>query len=371
MTAPYFIGSEIYRHSSYGRWHPLRVPRVSTVMDLCDCLGWFADGRYLDSPKASVEQLCRFHDPAYIAALQRAEATQKVSAADKAQFNIGLNGNPVFPEIFSRPATAAGASILGATKVASGATVYSPAGGTHHGRPGHASGFCYLNDPVLAILTLLDAGLDRIAYVDVDAHHGDGVQDAFAGDDRVFTISVHEADRWPFSGAAADRAGGLARNIPVPRDFNDSEMAFVMGEAVLPLVEGFRPDAIVLQCGADALAEDPLSKLVLSNNALWQVVAQLRPLTDRFLVLGGGGYNPWSVARCWTGVWAMLNGCDIPDRLPPAAEAVLRRLEWSHSQGRNPPDHWFTTLRDEPREGPVRDEVREVVAVLFLVGDSD
>lgn len=365
MTAPLFIGSEIYRHSSYGRRHPLRVPRVSTVMDFCAALGWLADGQYLDSPMASVDQLSRFHRPDYLAALIAAERTGRASPEDKARFNIGLNGNPIFPEIFSRPATAAGASILGAARIIKGGVVYSPAGGTHHGRPDRASGFCYLNDPVLAILTLLDAGIDRIAYVDVDAHHGDGVQDAFAHDDRVLTVSVHEGNRWPFTGPVEDRAGGFARNIPVPRDFNDTEMAFVMEEAILPLLAAFAPQAIVLQCGADALAEDPLSKLTLSNNALWQVVARLRPLTDRFLVLGGGGYNPWSVARCWTGVWATLNGLDIPDRLPPQAETILRQITWSHSQGRNPPDHWFTTLRDAPRAGEVREEVRSVVGRHF------
>src|SRR3546814_9328930 len=112
-----------------------------------------------------------------------------------------------------------------------GGIVYSPAGGTHHGRPDRASGFCYFNDPALGILALLDRGFRRICYVDVDAHHGDGVQDAFAADGLVLTLSVHEAGRWPFTGAAEDRAGGFARNLPVPPGFNDSEMDFVRERA--------------------------------------------------------------------------------------------------------------------------------------------
>ena len=135
-----------------------------------------------------------------------------------------------------------------------------------------------------------------------------------------------------------------------------------MGEVVLLLAEAFRPEAVVLQCGADGLEEDPLSRLALSNGALWRVAARARGLAPRLLVLGGGGYNPWSVGRCWAGIWATLNGFDIPERLPPEAEAKLRGLSWRHSRGRNPPEAWFTTLADPPRGGPLRDEVRALAA---------
>ena len=366
LDAPRFIGSEIYRRSSYGNRHPLAIPRVSTVIDLCRALGWLPDDRYIDSPIATPEQLARFHAPDYIAAVRQAETEQQVSEAAKARFGLGVNGNPVFPEIFSRPATACGGSILAAELLRDGGCLHSPAGGTHHGRPDRASGFCYFNDPVLAILCLLDGGLERVLYLDVDAHHGDGVQDAFHDDGRVLTISVHEAGRWPMDpagrGGVADRAGGVARNLPVPPGFNDSELDYLMEAAVLPLAEDFTPEAVVLQCGADGLAEDPLSKLELSNGALWRVVARVRRLAPRLLVLGGGGYNPWSVGRCWTGVWATLNGFEIPDRLPPEAEALLRGLSWRHSRGRNPPEAWFTTLADPPRPGLVRSEIKDAAA---------
>ncbi len=369
---PQFIGSEIYRRSSYGRKHPLAIPRVTTCIDLCRALGWLPDTVYHDSPRATPAQLARFHDPAYIAAVQTAEARQQVSDAIRRRHGLGIDGNPVFPEVFRRPATACGGSLLAAELLLAGpGIVYNPAGGTHHGRPDRASGFCYFNDPVLAILRLLDGGLGRVLYLDVDAHHGDGVQDAFHHDDRVLTISVHEQGRWPMArgvgegearGGADDRAGGLARNIPVPPGFNDSEMAYVLEAALLPLGEAFEPEAVMLQCGSDALAEDPLSRLALSNGALWRVAAAARRLAPRLLCLGGGGYNPWSVGRCWAGVWATLNGLPIPERLPPGAEAVLRGLEWRHSRGRNPPEMWYTTLADPPRPGPIRPEVRAAVA---------
>jgi acetoin utilization protein AcuC len=359
---PKLIGSEIYRRSTYGPKHPLAIPRVSTTLDLVRALGWVGEGQYIDSPTARPEDLLRFHHPDYVAALQRAEAAQAVSPEDRARFRIGADGNPVYREVFRRPATGAGGTMLAARLTAGGGVVHVPGGGTHHGRSDRASGFCYLNDAVLGLMGWLDQGLGNILYIDIDAHHGDGVQDAFHDDPRVFTLSVHEEGRWPVTGGVEDRAGGHARNIPVPAGFNDSEMLWVLHEAILPLARRLRPQAIMLQCGADAIEEDPLSRLSLSNNAHRAVVAALMGVAPRLIVLGGGGYNPWSVARCWAGVWGVLNGHALPDRLPAPAEAVLRGLTFHRAAGRNPPEHWFTTLLDAPRPGVVRAVVRRAAA---------
>ncbi len=366
MQRPLFLGSEIYRGSSYGPRHPLRVPRVSTVMDLARAMGWLGPDQYRPSPRAKPTALTIWHTPAYVDALQEAERRQDVSPGVRERHGLGTVSNPVFPEMFRRPATAAGASLLAGELLAGGGVIHHPGGGTHHGFPDRAGGFCYLNDPVLAILSLRRAGARRIAYVDIDAHHADGVEHAFAGDPDTLLISVHEEKRWPFTGALEDDGGGNVLNLPVPRGFNDTEMAEVREALILPAVAEFAPDALVLQCGADAVEEDPLSRLGLSNNAHWDVLSALMALeAPRFLVLGGGGYNPWSVGRLWTGNWATLNGREIPDRLPPEAEEVLRGLTWANARaGRNPPEHWFSTLRDAPRLGPLRREVSERIAVL-------
>ncbi|SEV90776.1 acetoin utilization protein AcuC [Cognatiyoonia koreensis] len=362
---PRFIGSEIYRHSSYGHWHPLRVPRVSTVMDLARALGWLPAHQYLVSPRAKPAALYGFHTSAYVAALQAAETAQAVSDAVRARHGLGTHANPVFPEMYRRPATSAGAAMLAGELLREGGIIYTPAGGTHHGFPDRANGFCYLNDPVLAIQSLRRNGATRVAYIDVDAHHPDGVEYAFADEPDVLLVSTHEQNRWPRTGALEDAGSGQVFNLPVPAGFNDTEMAFVRERLILPAVAAFRPDAIVLQCGADAVTEDPQSRMALSNNAHWAVVAALMPMAPRFVVLGGGGYNPWSVGRCWTGVWATLNGHDVPERLPNPAQDVLRALKWTgQSRVKAPPEQWVTTLRDQPREGPISDEVRTRVAQL-------
>ncbi len=359
-TRPLYIGSEIYRHSTYGPGHPLAIPRVSTCTDLIRAMGWLDEAQYLDAPLASDAQITRFHDPDYLAALKRAEARQAVSESDRERFRIGADSNPVYREIYRRPAISAGGVMLAARLTAAGGVVHCPGGGTHHGRRDRASGFCYLNDPVLGLLQWLDLGLSNLVYLDLDAHHGDGVQDAFAGDPRVLTISIHEAGRWPGTGLAEDRAGGSARNFPVPRGLNDAEHRWLMEYAVLPLIAARRPQAILVQTGADSLEEDPLARLSLSNNAYWAAIAAVRPLASRLVVVGGGGYNPYTVGRCWAGIWAVLNDIPIPPRIPPAAEAVLRALVYNRAGGRNPPQHWLTTLRDAPREGPVREEIRRL-----------
>jgi len=330
-------------------------------MDLCAMLGWLDDGCYLDSPRATQEQLIRFHDADYVQALKHAAEQGSVSKAVREQYRIGTMENPVFPGLFQRATTSVGGSILAAERALNGETTFHPAGGTHHGRPGRASGFCYFNDPVFAIMTLLEGDMERVLYVDLDAHHGDGVQDAYAQDPHVLTISIHEEKRWPHSGPVADRAGAAARNLPVPKAFNDSELEYLMEHAVLPLGQEFAPQALVVTCGTDALDGDPLSGLQLSNVALWNAVEQLLELTGRNVVLGGGGYNPWTLIRCWTGLWGRLSRRGMPDVLPLPVQAYLQAIECDLVDEEDIRADWIVTLADKPNNGLVREEVKKLV----------
>jgi acetoin utilization protein AcuC len=330
-------------------------------------LGWLPNG-VIEAAAADLDQLARGHSRAYLEALIEADRGGTVSIESRQRFNLGNFENPLFPGLFRRAATACGGSMLAAELVASGGTAYCPMGGTHHGRRDRASGFCYLNDPVMGLIRLLDRGFTRVLYVDIDAHHGDGVEAFFAGDPRILMLSVHETGRWPYTGGVHERAGGSARNLPVPAGLNDTEMAAVVDRAIVPLGRAFAPEAVMVLCGADALAEDPLSRLALSNGALWRAVSALVSLAPRAVVLGGGGYNPWATVRCWTGVWAALNGYPIPDRLPMPVEAILRGLDWDMDDGpQDRPEHWFTTLGDRPNPGSVRPEIDRVISAALAV----
>lgn len=364
LDQPIVIAHEIYRNSRYGTKHPLSIPRVSTAVDLMHALGWVKPGQYVEGRPATMEQLAWFHDQDYLNALKHTQRTQSADAETRERYNLGRMENPIFTEMFDRPAMACGSSIMAAELLRDGGVVHNVAGGTHHGKPGRASGFCYLNDPVIGLMALLRQGLSRIAYVDIDAHHGDGVQDAFHDDERVFTISVHEGGRWPQTGQLEDRAGGMARNLPVPKGLNDAEMLYLIDEAVVPLVQDFNPEALVIQGGCDALADDPLSGLALSNNGYWSAIDRLRGLAPRLLMLGGGGYNPWTVGRAWSGVWGLLNDLPFPDRLPAPAESILRSIHWRHRLADNPPERWFTTLADpvsnDDQSPQIRDEIKRI-----------
>ena len=359
-----FVGHDIYRRAAYGNLHPLAIPRVESVVDLCRALDWLPDTQFVVSPQASEDELCAFHDREYVVALREASRRGAVDVDTRARFALGTMENPLFPGIFERASTSVGGSITAAELALDGTIAFHPAGGTHHGRAGRASGFCYFNDPVFAIRRLLDAGLVRILYVDLDAHHGDGVEDAFAHDDRVRLLSIHEAGRWPHTGGLGAGAAGNACNIPVPRDFHDAELALLVDDVVLPLAARVAPQAVVLTCGADALAGDPLTSMALRNVALWDVVLQLVACAPVSVVLGGGGYNPWTLARYWSGLWARLSGRTIPDVLPAHAQDVLARLRCPLIDDEDVRPEWLSSIADLPDPRPVRGEVRALCARL-------
>ena len=353
------IGSEVYRKSQFGGKHPLSIPRVSAVLDLVRALGICDKEEYKTGPCAKPELLKSFHTADYIAVLKKTEVSQKISEKDAKTYNIGSLSNPVFPEMFKRPATSVGSSLLAADLVANGGRAYSLGGGLHHGMTGYANGFCFLNDLAFAINRLRDLGVQRIAYIDLDAHHCDGVAAAFPEDENLFVVSTHERKRWPFTGGLDENIPDRFLNVPLPSHCNDSEFMFVFEKLVLPLLDRFQPEALIIQGGADALVEDPMSRLCLSNQVIFKILSILLGSSQRVLMTGGGGYNPWTVARLWTGFWALMSGRTIPEVLPNQATELLRSLSWQRQT--KPKEIMLNSIYDVPMEGQLRDEVRDIV----------
>ena len=327
------IYSDEWRHFDYGPEHPLRMERLGLTWRLMEAYALTAlpRAKVLAPEPAQLEQIARFHSREYIEILRAVSVGDWVPHAGR--YGLGPGDNPIFPGLWEAAQLAAGGSLLAAQLVADGEAdrAFHFAGGLHHAMPGRASGFCYVNDAVLAIMHLRERGF-RVAYVDIDAHHGDGVQFAFYQDPNVLTISTHErGDRlFPGTGFVVEMGEGdglgYAVNIPLQPLTDDVVYQEAFAAVVPPLVRKFKPDALVIQLGIDSHRTDPLTHLSLTVQGFTWAVKQLLPLAPRLVALGGGGYDLANVARAWTSAWAALNEVDLPDALPPETHAIMQRL---------------------------------------------
>jgi acetoin utilization protein AcuC len=198
---------------------------------------------------------------------------------------------------------------------------FNISGGLHHAMPGYAYGFCVFNDPVLAINEMLRRGL-RVAYVDIDCHHGDGVQYAFYDTDRVLTISLHETGQFLFPGTGYTQETGTGRgrgysvNVPLYPYTGDETYHWVFGQVVLPLLDAFRPDVLVSQLGIDSHYRDPITHLALTTQGFGKIVAEFSGKAPKWLALGGGGYDLQAVARSWTLAYGVMSEQNLDDTIP-------------------------------------------------------
>jgi acetoin utilization protein AcuC len=212
---------------------------------------------------------------------------------------------------------------------------FNLAGGWHHAHRARASGFSYLNDAVIAINRLLAQG-KRIAYLDIDAHHGDGVQEAFYDTDRVLTISLHESGVYFFPGTGfEDETGtgkgeGYSVNIPLLAHADDALFMKAFDEIAFPLIAAFDPDIIFTQLGADTFRTDPLTRLEITTHSYSYVMRKLKALRIPWIAVGGGGYDTLNVARAWTIAWAVMNGVELPARLPAPFVEFIAGLGFPH-----------------------------------------
>jgi acetoin utilization protein AcuC len=365
------IHSDAYTRFDYGPEHPLRMERLGLTWRLMEAYGLttLAGVTVREPDPASEGDLLRFHTEEYLAVLKAAN-TGQASAAVICRYGLGPGDNPVFPGLWDVACLAAGGSLLGARLVAEGEVerAFHFAGGLHHAMPDRASGFCYVNDVVLAILHLRARGL-RVAYVDIDAHHGDGVQAAFYADPNVLTISTHErGDRlFPGTGFVEELGEGAGRgysvNLPLEA-LTDSAIYLPAFDAVVPpLVRAFRPDVVVAQLGIDSHRTDPLTHLALDVQGFAQAVRRIVGLAPRLVALGGGGYDIGNVARAWTAAWAVMNGVELPATLPPSFREHARWLRVRTDSLWDPP-----AKLDDDRRRLVQEYVdRQVDAVHRLI----
>jgi acetoin utilization protein AcuC len=290
-----------------GSWHPLNPVRLDLTVRLARSLGVLDGVQPLAPVPATDDQLRTVHSDDYV-------ATVKHASRGYVGHGLGTPDNPVFHHMHEASALVAGGSLMAAEEVLTGraARAVNIAGGLHHAMRDHASGFCVYNDCALAIRRLLDGGVSRVAYVDIDVHHGDGVQEAFADDPRVLTISLHQhpATLFPGTGNSTDigapGAEGSAVNVPLPPGTGDGSWLRAFHAVVPALLRAFQPEVLVTQHGADTHVEDPLANLALSvdgQRAAHRALADLADSTagGRWLALGGGGYSLFRVVpRSWT-----------------------------------------------------------------------
>jgi len=324
------IWDEAMLDYTLGGDHPLHPIRLELTISLAQTLGVFRAPAItrLAPVLAGEDLLLRIHTPGYIEAVQRAPHDPY-----GAGHGLGTADNPIFDRMHEASCLIAGASVQGAEWVWSGRGDHAAniAGGLHHAMANRASGFCVYNDPALAISWLLGQGAERIAYVDVDVHHGDGVQAAFYDDPRVLTISLHQSPLSLFPGTGfPEETGrgegqGASINVALPQRTDDAGWLRAFHSVVPSALRAFRPQILVSQCGCDAHRDDPLADLALSidgQRASYQAMHDLahEVCGGKWLVLGGGGYGlVRCVPRAWTHLLGIVGGTPVdPETTIPA-----------------------------------------------------
>ena len=368
----FLFTSDIFRGSRYEKGHPLDMDRVWPSVELIRLMGWVKEDQIIKNSPADISELIKFHDLDYVKALKKAEEDQNLPDNLKKKFNIGVRNNPIFSEVFSRPATAAKASIKAVEMIANkkAKKILNISGGTHHGRKSQAFGFCFLNDCVLAILKALEFNFKKIVYVDLDAHHCDGVQDVFSENENVSIISIHEKNRWPKTGKFEDNKLFNVINFPVNEDFNDNEMDYIVSNVIIPFLKIKKADLLIIQAGADMLDGDPQSRISLTNNAYWKAVRDVQSLNENVIILGGGGYNPYLTAKAWAGNWVLINDKEeyLDQEMKPQCYDFLKSLSWHNRRVKNGiPNEWISNWRDEYKNYIIGDEILSLVDEILKI----
>jgi len=319
-----FLSSPVIWKHGHGSNHPLKPERLLRTHKLLQEYGAFeASNVVLKEPvPATEDELGLFHSPEYVDAVKGLSHGEAGYSAGK--YGFGPGDNPVFEGMYENACITVGSTLEAAKLLADNQceVAFSLAGGLHHGGPDFVSGFCVFNDAAVAIQWLVNHGF-RVAYVDIDVHHGDGVQDAFYESDKVLTISFHQDGRTLFPGTGyVDETGrgngaGYSINVPLPAFTHDAAYLWAFEEIVPASLDQFQADIVVTQLGADTHYKDPLAQLMLSTSAHEALYKLLDQHSPRWLALGGGGYAVEVVPRSWALAFERMSGQSLPDELPP------------------------------------------------------
>eukprot|EP01027_Heterolobosea_sp_BB2_P009239 GEZU01013641.1.p1 GENE.GEZU01013641.1~~GEZU01013641.1.p1 ORF type:complete len:434 (-),score=123.32 GEZU01013641.1:164-1465(-) len=317
----YFYDGDVGNYY-YGQGHPMKPHRIKMTHNLLLNYGLYKKMEVYRPHPASEAEMTKFHSDDYVEFLKRITPDNMGEYQRQLhKFNVGEDC-PVFDGLFEFCQISAGGSVGGAVKLNHGQAdiAINWAGGLHHAKKSEASGFCYINDIVLAILELLKYHA-RVLYIDIDIHHGDGVEEAFYTTDRVMTVSFHKfGDYFPGTGDISDlgakKGKHYAVNFPLKDGIDDKSYESIFKPIISKVMEVFQPGAIVLQCGADSLSGDRLGCFNLSLKGHAECVSFVKSFGVPLLVLGGGGYTVRNVARCWAYETSVLLDTEISDDLP-------------------------------------------------------
>ena len=323
-----FVYEEEMSHHTLSETHPMRPVRLRYTHELADAFDLFdPESSKLVAPRAAtLDEVSTFHTPNYIGAVER--VGQGDFSIDALEYNIGPGDNPGYEGMYDAALLSTGGSMRCVELLLDEGydVAFNISGGLHHAMPGYAYGFCVFNDPVIAINEMLRRGL-RVAYVDIDCHHGDGVQYAFYDTDRVLTISLHETGQFLFPGTGyaqetgTGRGRGYSVNVPLYPYTGDETYFWVFEQIVLPLLDAFRPDVLVSQLGIDSHYRDPITHLALTTQGFGKVVAEFSGKAPKWLALGGGGYDLQAVARSWTLAYGVMSEQNLDDAIPESYRA--------------------------------------------------
>lgn len=368
MTEAAFVWRDDLISYRLSATHPLNPIRLEATMDLLRTTGALRPEDIVPSEAATVDDIALVHDRDYIDAVARLSEgdPSRLSGAeqlDGATYGFGSGDNPIFQHMDAASRLVAGATLRAADLVMSGRVkrAFNPAGGLHHALKDRAAGFCIYNDPAVAIAYMRKRYGARVAYIDIDAHHGDGVQWLFYEDPDVLTVSIHESGRYlfPGTGHVEERGRGAGEgasvNIPLAPHTDDDSWLHAFSTVVPDALRAFQPDVIISQHGCDAHVWDPLSHLAATTTALEEAAIIIRDAAEelcdgRWVATGGGGYALFAVVpRAWTLLWGVMADRELPEYVPPAWNG---RWQERHHAGRTGEIPLPRTLRDRSSDFP-------------------